>query len=296
MKQFNNIIIDSHAHVNFNAFKNDGDEVIKKCLDNNVWVVNVGAEIRTSTRAVEYANRYDEGVYAIVGLHPIHVKLHDNNLPDETDNENIKYREKFDYQKYLTLTQDKKVVAIGEVGLDYHHFEDNATDLEKEKIIKKQKEIFIEFIKLANEIDKPIVIHCWGVKSKEEFDYARTDAYADLLEILKEHPVTKSGIVHSFIGSYKTAREFRELGFKLSFNGIITYSESYDKVLTDTPIEDILVETDCPYLTPSPLDKSERNEPMNVKYVVEKIAKVKDMEVEEVIKIVEKNTREVFGI
>lgn len=277
------MLIDSHAHVNFNAYKNDGDEIIKKCLDNNVWVVNVGAEIRTSTRAVEYANRYDEGVYAIVGLHPIHVKLHDNNLPGETDNENIKYREKFDYQSYLELAKDKKVVAIGEVGLDYHHFEDGATDLEKEKIIEKQKEILIEFIKLANEAGKPIIIHCW-------------DAYKDLLEILKECPVNKKGIVHSFIGSYKTAREFRELGFKLSFNGIITYSESYDKVLTDTPIEDILVETDCPYLTPSPLDKGERNEPMNVKYVIEKIAKVKEMEVEEVIKNVEKNTREVFGI
>ena len=289
------MLIDSHAHVNFNAFKNDGNEVIKKCLDNNVWVVNVSAEFRTSKRAVEYANKYDEGVYAIVGLHPIHIKVEEDDLPSESDNENIKYREKFDYQKYLDLARDKKVVAIGEVGLDYHHFEEAATDLEKEKIVKKQKEILIEFIKLANEINKPLVIHCW-------------DAYRDLLEILREHPLCLSdispsrrgrripGIVHSFIGSYKTAREFRELGFKLSFNGIITYSESYDKVLTDTPIEDILIETDCPYLTPRPLSKDERNEPMNVKYVIEKIAKVKGTDVEEVTKIVEKNTREVFGI
>lgn len=289
-------LIDSHAHVNFNAFKDDGDEVIKKCLDNDVWVVNVGAEFRTSRRAVEYANKYDEGVYAIVGLHPIHIKVEDNDFPGEADNENIKYREKFNYDNYLKLAQDKKVVAIGEVGLDYHHFEDNVTDSEKEKIIQKQKEILIEFIKLANEADKPIVIHCWGVKSKEEFDHVRADAYKDLLEILKEYPVNKKGIVHSFIGSYKTAREFRELGFKLSFNGIITYSESYDKVLTDTPLEDILIETDCPYLTPRPLSKDERNEPINVKYVVEKIAKVKGVETEEIIGILEKNTREVFGI
>ncbi|MDX9913411.1 MAG: TatD family hydrolase [Candidatus Moranbacteria bacterium] len=289
-------LIDSHAHVNFNAFKDDGDEILKKCLDNDVWVVNVGAEFRTSRRAVEYANKYDEGVYAIVGLHPIHIKVEESDFPGESDNENIKYREKFDYQKYLDLARDKKVVAIGEVGLDYHHFEDGVTDSEKEKIIQKQKEILIEFIKLANEADKSMVIHCWGVKSKEEFDHVRADAYKDLLEILKEYPVNKKGIVHSFIGSYKTAREFRELGFKLSFNGIITYSESYDKVLTDTPLEDILIETDCPYLTPRPLSKDERNEPINVKYVVEKIAKVKGMEVEEVIKIVEKNTREVFGI
>ncbi|MFZ2154213.1 MAG: TatD family hydrolase [Candidatus Moraniibacteriota bacterium] len=302
------MLIDSHAHVNFNAFKDDGDEVIKKCLDNDVWVVNVGAEYRTSRRAVEYANRYQEGVYAIVGLHPIHIKVESEKSKNEKDgqeinNEDIKYREEFDYQKYLDLARDEKVVAIGEVGLDYHHFESLTNyesiqiyELEIGKIIKKQKETFIEFIRLANEINKPLVIHCWGVKSKEEFDHVRADAYADLLEILKEYPVNKNGIVHSFIGSYKTAREFRELGFKLSFNGIITYSESYDKVLTDTPIEDILVETDCPYLTPSPLVKSERNEPINVRYVVEKIARVKGMEAEEVIRIVEKNTKEVFGI
>ena len=290
------MIIDSHAHVNFNAFKDDGDEVIKKCLNNNVWVVNVGSEFKTSKRAVEYANRYEEGVYAIVGLHPIHVKVADNDFLGESDNENIKYREKFNYENYLELAKDKKVVAIGEVGLDYHHFEDGATELEKEKIIRKQKEIFVEFIKLANEINKPIVIHCWGVKSRKEPDHARADAYRDLLEILKEYPVNKKGIIHSFIGSYKTAREFRELGFKLSFNGIITYSESYDKVLTDTPIEDILVETDCPYLTPRPLSKDERNEPMNVRYVVEKIAKVKGMEIGEVERIIFENSRKVFGI
>lgn len=277
------MIIDSHAHVNFNAFKDDGDEVIKKCLDNNVWVVNVGSEFKTSKRAVEYANRYEEGVYAIVGLHPIHIKVEAKDDAQEIDNENIKYREKFDYQKYLELAQDKKVVAIGEVGLDYHHFDDDATDLEKEKTIQKQKEIFVEFIKLANEADKPIVIHCW-------------EAYKDLLEILKEYPVNKRGIVHSFIGSYKTAREFRELGFKLSFNGIITYSESYDKVLTDAPIEDILVETDCPYLTPRPLSKDERNEPMNVRYVIEKIAKIKGLEISEVERIIFENSRRVFGI
>lgn len=284
------MLIDSHAHVNFNAFKDDGDEVIKKCLDNDVWVVNVGSEFKTSQRAVEYANRYDQGVYAIVGLHPIHILVEDNNLNRDIDNEDIKYREKFDYQKYLDLAKDKKVVAIGEVGLDYHHFEDPTNyeslqiyELEKEGIIKKQKEILVEFIKIANEVDKPVAIHCW-------------DAYMDLLEILKTNPVNKKGIIHSFVGSYKTAREFRELGFKLSFNGVITYSESYDKVIRDTPIEDILIETDCPYLMPNPLDRYGRNEPMNVKYVIEKIAKLKEMSLDEVEEIIERNTREVFGI
>ena len=297
------MLIDSHAHVNFNAFKDDGDKIIKKCLDNNVWVVNVGAEIKTSQRAVEYANRYNQGVYAIVGLHPIHILVEDNNSNRDVDNEDIKYREKFDYQKYLDLAKDNKVVAIGEVGLDYHHFEDPTNyeslqiyELEKEGIIKKQKEILVEFIKIANEVNKPVAIHCWGVKSKKEFDHARTDAYKDLLDILQNNPVNKKGVIHSFVGSYKTAREFREMGFKLSFNGIITYSESYDKVIRDTPIEDILIETDCPYLTPSPLERYSRNEPMNVKYVLEKIAKLKDLELSEAEKMIAENTKEVLGI
>jgi len=274
------MLIDSHAHVNFNAFKDDGHEVIKKCLDNDVWVFNVGSEFKTSTRAVEYAKQYDDGVYAIVGLHPIHILVEDKNLADDIENEDIKYREKFDYQKYLDLAEDKKVVAIGEVGLDYHHFQggDNV-----ELIKEKQREILIKFIKLANEIDKPMAIHCW-------------DAYADLLEIFKKYPVNRAGVIHSFVGSYKTAREFRELGFKLSFNGVITYSESYDKVIKDTPIEDILIETDCPYLMPKPLDRYGRNEPMNVKYVLEKIAHLKELEIAEAEKIIEKNTRKLFNI
>ncbi|MDY0302433.1 MAG: TatD family hydrolase [Candidatus Moranbacteria bacterium] len=284
------MLIDSHAHVNFNAFKDDGHEVIGKSLDNNVWVVNVGSEFKTSQRAVEYANRYKEGVYAVVGLHPIHILVEDNNSNRDVDNEDIKYREKFDYQKYLDLAKDNKVVAIGEVGLDYHHFEDPTNyeslqiyELEKEGIIKKQKEILVEFIKIANEVNKPVAIHCWG-------------AYKDLLDILQNNPVNKKGIIHSFVGSYKTAREFREMGFKLSFNGIITYSESYDKVIRDTPIEDILIETDCPYLTPSPLERYSRNEPMNVKYVLEKIAKLKDLELSEAEKMIAENTKEVLGI
>lgn len=285
------MLIDSHAHINFNAFRDDGDKILKKCLDNDVWVVNVGSELKTSRRAIEYANKYDKGVYAIVGLHPIHIEVkNDNSDTSKSDNENINYREKFDYQKYLSLAQDKKVVAIGEVGLDYHHFESSDNypsleiyEIEKLKIIEKQKEVLKEFIRLANEVNKPIAIHCW-------------DAYPDLLEILKSHPVLKKGIIHSFIGSYKTAREFRELGFKLSFNGIITYSESYDKVLRDTPLEDILVETDCPYLTPHPLKKEERNDPLNVRYVAEKIAKIKEIKVEEVEQITTMNAKKLFEI
>ena len=268
------MIIDSHAHVNFNAFKNDGDDILKKCLDNNVWVINVGSEYRTSKRAVEYAEKYDNGVYAAVGIHPIHLFSSSDVLPEED------VQEEFDYAKYKKLALSNKVVAIGEVGLDYHHFKgvENISEIKE-----KQKKVFKEFVKLANELDKPVAIHCW-------------DAYDDLLEILKKCPVNKCGVIHSFIGTWKMAQEFIDLGYKIGLNGIVTYSESYDKLIRNIDLKNIIVETDCPYLAPKPLDRDSRNEPMNVKYVAEKIAHIKNIEVSEAEKTTTENAKKLFGI
>jgi TatD DNase family protein len=177
------------------------------------------------------------------------------------------------------LAKDEKVVAIGEVGLDYHHFEEG-DDVEKLK--KIQKETFIKFIELANDVEKPIMLHCW-------------DGYVDLLEILKEHPVDKKGIVHSFVGSWKTANQFIELGYKIGLNGIVTYGESYDKLIREISLENIVIETDCPYLTPIP-HKGERNEPLLVKLVAEKIAQIKDISVEKVAEITTQNAKIILNI
>ncbi|GBE16467.1 putative deoxyribonuclease YcfH [bacterium BMS3Abin15] len=292
------MLFDTHAHVNFNAFKDDADEVIKKSLENETWMINVGSQYSTSQRAVEYADAYagvhphtkngsqvvlndtkssgfGVGVYASVGLHPIHIKDED-----------------FDYDKYLELAKSEKVVAIGEMGLDYHHFdpprlaetasrrEAGVGDSVKE-LKAKQKEVFEKAIDLANQVNKPLIVHCW-------------DAYDDLLEILSNKEVIKKGVIHSFIGSHKTARKFVNLGFKIGLNGIITYSESYDKLIRELSLEDIVLETDCPYLTPQPLSREERNEPINTKYVAEKISRVREMEIPEVIKVTTQNARKVF--
>ncbi|MDH4330516.1 MAG: TatD family hydrolase [Candidatus Moranbacteria bacterium] len=275
-------MFDSHAHVNMKAFKDDGHNVIKKSLEHDTQMINVGSEMRTSKRAVEYARKYESGVWAAVGLHPLNIDHGSWNMEQEMQNFNSEGEriEAFDYDAYLKLAEHEKVVAIGEVGLDYHHFEEGD---DTEKMKKIQKQVFEKFVDLANEIEKPLIIHGW-------------DSYPDILEILEKKPVKKKGVVHSFIGSYKTARLFRELGFKLGFNGITTYSESYDKVLRDTPIEDILIETDCPYLTPRPLMRDDRNEPMNVSYVAEKIADVKEMNIKDVEKITAKNAEELFEI
>jgi TatD DNase family protein len=269
---------DTHAHVNFNAFKGDGEEVLRRCFDGGMMVVNVGSQYTTSKRAVNLAYKFETGIYAATGIHPVHLKKgsfthHD---PDElTDEEIPTIGERFDYQKYFELAKDEKVVAIGEVGLDYHHFDEN-DDVEELK--KLQKETLVKFIELANEVQKPVMLHCW-------------DGYDDLLEILQKHPVEKKGILHSFIGSFKTAQKFVELGYLIGLNGIVTYGDSYDKLIRETDLKDIVIETDCPYLTPRPLEKGTRNEPQFVKHIAAKIAQVKNIPVDKVAESTARNAR-----
>ncbi len=300
-------LIDTHAHVNFNAFKDDGEEVLRRCFEAGMSVVNVGSQYSTSKRAVEYAHKFENleakpplgglaskfsvGIYAAIGIHPVHLKkgsfTHQD--PWEIDEEESASSagtkiptvgETFDYAKYLDLAKDEKVVAIGEVGLDYHHFEEN-DDIEFLKNL--QKETLVKFIQLANEVQKPVMIHCW-------------DGYEDLLEILEKHPVTKKGIIHSFIGSYKTANKFIALGYKLGLNGIITYGDGYDRLIKEIGLENIVLETDCPYLTPRPLEKGTRNEPLFVSHVAQKIADVKNLSLEDVAKVTSQNAKEVLGL
>jgi TatD DNase family protein len=276
------MLIDTHAHVNFAAYKEDAGEVLKRALDKNIWVINVGSQYSTSQRALEYAEKYSEGVFAVVGLHPIQLKkgsflYHD---PNELEESEIKTTgEDFEYEKYLALAKNNKVVAIGEVGLDYHHFEERDVI---EELKAKQKEIFLEFIKLANEVQKPLMIHCW-------------DGYDDLLEILQNNPAEKKGVIHSFVGSHKTAKKFIDLGYKIGMNGVVTYGISYDKLIRETDLKDILLETDCPYLTPVP-KKGERNEPMLVELVAQKIAEVKNISAEEVAEATTQNAKDLFKI
>lgn len=278
------MFFDSHAHVNFSAFKDDGEDVLKKCLSEDIFVVNVGSQYSTSKRAVEYAHRFKNGIWAAVGIHPVHLNKGSFLYRDpEEEIEDVEIKttgEEFEREKYRELAKDEKVVAIGEVGLDYHHFEEG---IDAEPLKERQKEVFREFIKLANEVKKPMIIHCW-------------DAYDDLLDMLEITPAEKKGIVHSFVGSYKTANEFIALGYKIGMNGIVTYGESYDRLIKETDLENIVIETDCPYLTPRPLEKSKRNEPTFVKIVAKKIADVKGISIEEVAEVTTKNAKAIFGI
>ncbi|HRY82799.1 MAG TPA: TatD family hydrolase [Candidatus Moranbacteria bacterium] len=276
------MLIDTHAHLNFSAYKDDAEEVIKKTLEKGVFMINVGSQYSTSVRAVEFAKKYETGVWAAVGIHPLHLERRNFNYKDDNELEEIEIKtngEEFNYENYLVLAKNPKVVAIGEMGLDYHHFEEG-DDVEELKT--KQKEILLQGIKLANAVKKPIIIHCW-------------DAYDDLLEILKNNELEKKGVIHSFVGGYKTAKKFIELGYKIGLNGVVTYGISYNRLIREIDLRDIVLETDCPYLTPVP-KKGERNEPLNVRYVAEKIAEVKNIKLEEVEKITTQNAKKLFGI
>jgi TatD DNase family protein len=228
----------------------------------------------------------------VVGIHPVH--LFDSTGGDDRDFPKKVSLEKFDYDKYLELAKKDEVVAIGEVGLDYHHFEKSKKEVME--IIELQKDVFGEFIKLANEVGKPVVIHGWNAYKKDRELVGGAVAYEDILEIIKSNRVKKKGVVHSFIGSYKMAQEFIEEGFLIGLNGIITYSESYDRLIREIGLENIIIETDAPYLTPAPLGRYSRNEPLNVKLVAQKIADVLGVKVSEVEKGTTENAKKLFKL
>ena len=278
-----NLLIDTHAHLNFHDFKNDSTEVIKRALDENIWMINVGAERKTSERAVKMAEEYKEGVYTAVGLHPSH--LIEQDVEYEENGETVKYKskpEEFDYDFYFNLAKNKKVVGVGECGLDYFRNND-------ESFKEKQKEVFVKHINLANELNKPVIIHC-------------RDAHDDLLEILRLEAELPSGVMHFFTGTMEQAEKYIELGFYISFSGVITFpplrrasANPYDEVVKNIPLEKILVETDCPYVAPVP-HRGKRNEPQYVKYVAQKIAEVKDLSFEEVAARTTQNAKNLFKI
>ncbi|HRY52847.1 MAG TPA: TatD family hydrolase [Candidatus Portnoybacteria bacterium] len=272
------MLIDTHAHINFRDFKDDGDEVAKRTLAEGVWMINVGAERKTSQRAIDYAKKYDSGVFAAVGLHPGH--LANVEYDEEVKGEKIKFSsqaEAYDEKYYFSLAKQPEVVAIGEIGLDYYR---NAARREL------QKETLLEQLGLAEKLNKPVILHC-------------REAHEDLLGILKTWTLVGNkplrGVVHSFSGRWSQAEQYLAMGFYLGFNGLITFARDYDKVVCQMPLDKMLLETDCPYLTPLPF-RGKRNEPSYVKYVAQKVAELRGISAEEVAEATTKNAKGLFRI
>lgn len=261
------MFIDTHSHLNFKAFNDDYEDAIKRAFDAEVEkIINIGSNWETSEKSITISRQLSRliggqaafSLYAGVGLHPIHVQ-----------------DEKFDYNKYLQLAKNKEVVAIGETGIDLFH--DKST-------LDLQKEVFINFLKIAQEVSKPVIIHCRNAEN-------------ELLEILKSQKNLPKGVIHCFSGNWQFAQEVLDLGFLISFTGIITFTKDQDllEVVKKVPLEKIMVETDCPYLAPQ-IYRGKRNEPAYVIEVAKKIAEIKNLSLTEVEKQTTKTAIKLFGL
>jgi TatD DNase family protein len=274
---------DTHAHINFAAFKEDRDELIQKTLNESVWLNNVGTQKDTAKEAVAIAEQYVEGVYAIVGLHPIHtISQH----VDEEESSFNTREEAFDYEYYKALANNPKVVGIGEAGLDYYRVPEGMT---KEQVRLVQEPSFLAQIRLSAELDKALVIHCRA-------SAGTNDAYEDILDLLRREKPSRFEI-HSFTADWSVCKQFLELGGYIGINGIATFDKTgtLKEVLEKCPLEKIVLETDSPYLSPAPY-RGKRNEPAYVKYVAKYVADVKAIEMEQAEAVLFANSKALFNI
>lgn len=250
-------LVDTHCHLNHKDFNDDREDIFKEIEENMEFVVNIGYDLSSSRKSLEYAEKY-KNVYATVGLHPTDIGDEWNPIVENA---------------LLEMGKNEKVVAIGEIGLDYHWMTKN------ESI---QKQWFREQMEIARKLNKPVVIHT-------------REATEDTVKILKEFP-DLHGIVHCYPGSYEIAMEV--IGnYYFGIGGVLTFKNSKKmvEVVKKLPLERLVIETDAPYLTPEPF-RGKRNLPEYVKYVVEKIAEIKGVSVEEVAKITNQNAKEVYKI
>jgi TatD DNase family protein len=254
------MLIDTHAHLNDRRFERDRKEVIRQCIDDGVvCVINAGSNISSSIKSIGLAGEYSF-IYATVGIHP-----HDAKTADENSVELLR-----------SLAKKDKVVALGEIGLDYH-YDFSPRD--------RQKKVFRDQLNLARELKMPVVIH-------------DRESHGDILKILKEEKASEiGGVMHCFSGSKEVARECMDMDFYISIAGPVTFENAWraKEVAEYIPLDRILIETDCPYLTPVP-HRGKRNYPGYVKYVAEEICRIKGIEFDQLMEAVAANTKKIFNI
>lgn len=236
--------------------------MLKRNLSVGTKMIAVGTDFEMSVKAIELAQKY-ENIWAAVGLHP---------------NDNL--HEELDLEKYRVLLNEPKVVAIGEIGLDYYR-------TTGDEMIAKQKDRFIKFLELARETDKSLIVHC-------------RDAYTDMLEMLSSAETlfgaaTLKGVVHSFTSTWKMAQKFIEQGFLIGLNGIVTFTDQHNELIKNIPLDKLLLETDAPYLAPVP-HRGKRNESIYLNFIAEKIAKIKGESVKKIAEETSKNTKKLFEL
>jgi len=273
-------MIDTHAHLNFTAFRRDYEEVIARSFDNGIkGIINIGSNFATSQRACKIAQEFEKakiGIFAAVGLHPLDIAKPRNELCSTTGD-----KEKFQKEKYEELINKNKnyVKAIGEIGIDYFYSK-------KEEVGRRQKETFVDQLDLAQKFALPIIVHSRNGEGGLE------KSYTDILKILDDFSL--KGVIHCFSANWQTAKEFLKRGFYLGFNGIITFPNfRHQEVVKNTPSEKILLETDCPYLAPQAV-RGSRNEPRNLFYIAQEVAKIKGESLTKIIKQTDQNAKNLF--
>jgi TatD DNase family protein len=273
--------IDIHSHLGFEDYGEDRKAVIKRMQDAGVGTIAIGADLETSKEAVKVATE-NENIWACIGQHPNH-NVSEINFRYSESSEVSHSLLGFDEKEFEELITSPKVVAVGECGLEYYKLGEDT-----EEIKKKQKEIFIKQIKLAVKYNKPLMLHIRDGEVKGE-------AFSDVLDILKEYKGQVRGNVHFFTGKIDIAQKFIELGFTISFVGLITYIQDFDKIIKAVPLTALQAETDAPYVAPVP-HRGERNEPSYVIPVYQKIAEIRGEDPEAVRLQLLENANRVFGI
>lgn len=254
------MIFDTHAHYDDDAFDEDRDELLSGMAAKNVeYIVNVGASIESSKRSIALAEKYPF-IYAAVGVHPDEV----GELDDEK------------FEKLREWTTHEKVKAVGEIGLDYYW------DKEKHDL---QKHWFMRQMELAHEVNLPIIVH------------SREAAKDTLDMIIAAKPLDLSGIIHCYSYSVEQAREYLNMGYYIGIGGVLTFknAKKLKEVAEYAPLSRIVLETDCPYLAPVPY-RGKRNDSSKLSYVVEELAAIKQMPVEEVLRITNENGKKLYHI
>ncbi|PIR89618.1 MAG: hypothetical protein COU07_01875 [Candidatus Harrisonbacteria bacterium CG10_big_fil_rev_8_21_14_0_10_40_38] len=285
------MIFDAHTHVQFPAYDNDRDAVISRARTAEVKMIAVGTQVSTSKLAIELAKKYPNEVWAVVGYHPNHADsldsttlttsgwYHDKN--EQADSE----PEVFDVDTFRELAKNEQVVAIGECGLDYFRLA-TGEKRQVESVKEKQKKIFLEQVKIATEVNKPLMIHCRSSKGTD-------DAYEDLLNVLKGAGRDLKKVLHFYAGGSQVTKKFIDEGYYFTFGGVITFARDYDEIIKMIPMDRIMLETDAPYVSPMSR-RGSRNEPSFIVEVAVKLSELKGLSIEETIEVTNNNVNKVF--
>jgi TatD DNase family protein len=273
--------IDTHSHVHGIEYDADRAEVLTELAELGGATITIGTDYVESARAREVAEVHPH-IYFCAGIHPV-------------DNR----EEVYDAEKLRNIASHPKCVGIGECGLDYYWPSEYKWESGEEVEKARQRALFIGQIELALQLDLPLMIHGRPSKTNLEVEPPNMDAYADSIEILREYKEQYGdklrGNIHFFVGTVTIAKQFTQLGFTMSFTGVITFTHDYDEVIRFLPLASIQAETDSPYVSPKPY-RGKRNSPVHVREVIAKIAELKGIEAEEVRAALLENAKRVWGI